>query len=329
MVRSMNPETPIIALVGPTAVGKTRLALDVALELDAEIVSIDSMQVYRGMDAGTSKPSPEDREMVPFHLLDVVDTATGFSVARFKDMADDAMADIVSRGKTPFLVGGSGLYYRAVADDLDFANVSGSELFRVEVREELEDMTTDELYELLKEEDGRAAEEVGRSNRRRVIRALEVARCCDRLMSERQHSWSDFSSPYDLIAAGLEMERDLLYHLIDSRVDSMFENGLESEVRSLRSAGLERGTTAGEALGYKQVLGYLDGEMTLAEAVREIKKRTRNYAKRQLTWFKKDPRIEWFKIGGTPEDPPEELDEALRETRHRVLEYFRSELENQ
>jgi tRNA dimethylallyltransferase len=326
MTATLEPDTTILAIVGPTAVGKTRVALRIAPEMGAEIISVDSMQVYRGMDIGTSKPGPEDRERVRFHLLDAVDPAENYSAARYKEMADQAIADVVARGKRPLLVGGSGLYFRAVVDDLDFANIGGAELYRAEVEEELEDMKTPELYELLRELDPRSADGIPPTNRRRLLRAIQAARGGDRLMSERQPSWSDFESPYDIWPVALQVERALLYRLIDLRVDAMMQAGLEDEVKALAAKGLKKGTTAGEALGYRQLLDLLDGNCTIDEAVDRIKKKTRNYAKRQLTWFKKDPRIKWFTIDGDVDDPLEDVERAIDETGRQVLDYFREYL---
>ena len=204
----------------------------------------------------------------------------------------------------PLLVGGSGLYYRAIVDDLDFANVGCTDEFMVEIEEELSDMSEDELHALLEDLDPGASGEIPPANRRRVLKAIEVAQRGGRLMSERQASWSDFSSPYDLKVAGLDMERQLLYRMIEERVDSMMDAGLAEEVARLMKVGLRRGTTAGEALGYRQLLEYFEGLVTLEKAVEEIKARTRQYAKRQLTWFRKDPRVRWFRIEGTREDSP-------------------------
>jgi len=323
-----EPGTRMAAIVGPTAVGKTFAALKVARQLDAEIVSVDAMQVYRGMDIGTAKPDAQERELVPFHMLDVADAADNFSVVRFKELADDEVFAIVSKGRVPLLVGGSGLYYRAVVDDLDFPNVGGADRWRVEIDEELADMEDIELHDLLTDLDPNAAREIPAQNRRRVLRAIEVARESDRLMSERQHSWADYESPYELTVAGLEMDRQLLYRLIDERVDLMMSVGLEDEVRTLSQKGLKRGTTAGEALGYRQLLEYLASEKTLDEAVDEIKRRTRNYAKRQLTWFKSDPRVKWFRIEARHEDPPERIEAARDSAAAEILEYIADNREN-
>lgn len=328
ILAKIEPWTKLTAIVGPTAVGKTAVALHVASEMNAEIVSMDAMQVYRGMDIGTGKPGTEERSSVAMHMLDVADPTENFSVARFKELADDAVFGVVSAGKVPLLVGGSGLYFRAVVDDLDFPNTGGTDRWRVEIEEELEGMDDLELHDLLVDLDPTAAAEIPPQNRRRVLRAIEVAREGDRLMSERQHAWRDYESPYELTVAGLEMNRHSLYRLIDARVDDMIADGLEEEVAALRQAGLKRGTTAGEAIGYRQMLEYLEGMKTRDEAVDEIKRRSRNYAKRQLTWFKSDPRVRWFEIGFKPEDPLEKLGTDLDEAAHSVLEYIAENLEN-
>lgn len=330
---SLQPPLPtdlerLLALVGPTAAGKTALAMRIAGPLRAEIISVDSMQVYRGMDIGTGKPTADERREVEFHLLDVADPGSDFSVAAFKELADSAIAGIRARRRVPLLVGGSGLYYRAVVDDLDFSNVGGEDEYRVEVQEELEDMPDVELHAVLEDLDPRAAREIPPSNRRRVMKAIEVARYGDRLISERQHSWTDFSSPYDLRVAGLLVERKLLNALIDARVDAMMSGGLLDEVARLREAGLRRGSTAGEALGYRQLIEHLEGRSSLEEAVSDVKSRTRAFARRQMTWYGKDPRIRWFEVEGDPDDPVRSAAAGLERVAGPVLEYLSDNPEN-
>lgn len=319
----------VAAIVGPTAIGKSAVALEVATRMEAEIISVDSMQVYRGMDIGTSKPGLHYRQAVPVHLVDVAGLNEMFSVARFKKLADEAVEDISERNKIPLLVGGSGLYYRAVVDDLDFAGGYGTYGMREYMEEEVGGLDDGELHALLGEVDPEAAAQIHQSNRKRVMRALEVARSGARLISERQESWKEFSSPYTLIAVGLETDRELLYRMIDERVDSMIEGGLVEEVKGLRDQGLERGTTAAEALGYRQVLDYLDGKSTLGRTAEEIKKRTRRFAKRQITWFRKDPRISWFRIAGNPGESQAGIERARKDTALVVLEYLLGNLHNQ
>jgi tRNA dimethylallyltransferase len=323
-----EPGTKIAAIVGPTAVGKTAIAMKIADRLNAEIVSVDAMQVYKGMDIGTGKVPCDELSPVLCHLLDVAEVTDSFSVARYKELADDAIFHVVSCAKLPLLVGGSGLYYRAVVDDLDFPNTGGTDQWRVEIAEELGEMDDLELHDLLADLDPGSAADIPPQNRKRVLRAIEVARQADRLMSERQHGWRDFESPYEIVAAGLQMHRPELYRLIDERVDRMVEAGLEQEVRDLKTRGLKRGTTAGEALGYRQMLEYLDGQKGLDEAVDEIKRRTRNYSKRQMTWFKADPRIRWFDVEVRRDDETIELGEALEATAGEVLAYITEDLKD-
>lgn len=315
------PGTTILAVLGPTAVGKTYVALRTAPELNAEIVSIDSMQVYRGMDIATSKPDVEDIAQTGYHLIDVVDLDFEFNVAIFKRMAEIATCEILSRGNIPMLVGGSGLYFRAVVDDLDFPGGQYDQ-------EELEGLSAEELYGKLKEVDEAAAGEIPPTNRRRIMRALEVGMYTERSISERQASWNLYSSPYRLIAVGLDIRREVLYELIEERVDRMFERGLVEEVRSMLERGIRFGKTAKGALGYRQVLDYLSGNTSEEEAIEETKKRTRNYAKRQLTWFKRDPRIKWFTVAAEPGAGSGEVEESLAETSKAVLEYISDKLEN-
>ncbi len=323
--RDVKPQITLIAIIGSTAVGKSAVAMSIAPELEAEIISVDSMQVYRGMDIGTSKPARADRDKVAYHLVDVADPGRDFSVAQFKELADNAVRDVVARGRRPMLVGGSGLYYRAVVDDLDFTGVRGKGRSG---RAPEGDISNGELHATLVRLDPAAAREIDAANRKRVIRAIEVARGGGRLISKRQDSWVEFTSPYDLIAVGLEMERSLLYRLIDRRVDRMITMGLVGEVRRLQRGGLKAGSTAGEALGYRQMLGFIEGGYTLEEATVEIKKRTRRFARRQVTWFRKDPRIRWFTVECRTDGTGEEIEQALTRTAARALEYIAGKLEN-
>jgi len=325
---NIKPDVTLLAILGPTAVGKTRVAIEISTSLEAEIISVDSMQVYRGMDIGTSKPTEEERGSVPVHLVDVVDPRKSFSVALYKKMAEEAIAGIVSRGNKPLLVGGSGLYFRSVVDDLDFAHATPDVQTRKQIEAELHEATSAELHSLLEQVDPKAAGEIPASNRRRVLRALEVARGGDRLASERQRSWTEYRSPYRLVAVGLEMDRGLLYRLIDARIDNMISLGLEDEVKRLTKGGLAPGTTACEALGYKQMLAYLSGNTSRDKAIEEMKRRTRNYAKKQQTWFKRDPRIEWFRVEGSESSRSEDIEKSLQGTARLVLEYIARKLEN-
>ncbi|MGH2705877.1 MAG: tRNA (adenosine(37)-N6)-dimethylallyltransferase MiaA [Actinomycetota bacterium] len=281
----------VLALVGPTAAGKSALALAIAPGIDAEIVSIDSTMVYRGMDIGTDKPSPSELAQVPHHLVDVVEPSRTLTVSEFQALARAAVDRIVGRGRTPLLVGGSGLYFRAVVDPLGFpptdpAVRAGLELRAVD--------GPDELYEALRRLDPEAASRIGRSNARRIVRALEVIEITGRAFSSFRTGWDDYHSIYDLRVAAISWPRDELDRRIDGRVDRQIARGLVEEVRRLERDGFRASLTSVQALGYAQILRQLDGGCSLEEAAAETKRRTRRFARRQLTWFRPDPRVVWF-----------------------------------
>lgn len=283
----MSTAPRVAAIVGPTAVGKSEAGVAVASRLGAEIVSVDSMQVYRRLDAGTAKPSAALRAAVPHHLIDIIEPSHALSVAEFQELGRNAIADVWSRGKLPLLVGGSGLYLRALVDDLSFPPSSPS------VREALEaEAVTAEptaLHARLAQLDPVAAARIEPSNRRRVVRALEVIELTGRPFSSG-YSWDVRPSLYRLALAGLELDRARLRALIEERVDRMLAVGLVAEARSLASEGLS--VTARQALGYRQVL---EDEDVAAEVLRErIVTATARFARRQMAWFKADERVTWF-----------------------------------
>ena len=280
----------VAALVGPTAVGKTTTALDVAERIDAEIVSVDSMQIYRGMDIGTDKASAVARARVPHHLLDLRDPSHDLTVAEFQGLARAAIEDIAARAKLPLLVGGSGLYFRAVVDDLDFPPRSPEVRAALEERVELEGPAP--LYEELKERDPVAAGRIEPGNSRRIVRALEVIQLTGRPFSEND-AWDRYESRYDLRVAGLQRPPEVLHERIEDRVREMLERGLVDETRTLAERGL--GSTASQALGYRQVLEAQDASDQ--ELQRDISKATKRFARRQRSWFRADPRIQWFDAG--------------------------------
>lgn len=276
--------TKVAAIVGPTAVGKTELSVHLAHRLDAEIVSVDSMQVYRGMDIGTAKPDAAMRERVPHHMLDLFDASHDVTVAEFQSLARAAIDDISARGKLPLLVGGSGLYFRAVVDDLSFPPRQPDVRRRLE--EEADGAGPDALYRRLESADPRAASKIEPGNARRIIRALEVIEITGRPFSENE-TWERYKSIYELHAVGLTRAREDLYARIARRVDDMLQKGLVDEARSVAERGMSR--SARQALGYRQVLGCDD------ESVRdEMVRATKRFARRQESWFRADPRIQWF-----------------------------------
>ena len=283
----------LLCLLGPTAVGKTEIAIQLAQRLNAEIVSVDSRQIYRQMDIGTAKPTLEEQQATRHHLIDCVDISQPFSVADYQALADAAIADIQSRGRRVLLVGGAGLYFRAIIDGL-FEGPGADMALRKQLEQEASQHGVDVLHERLRACDPESAERIHPNNVVRVIRALEVYALTGTPMSEHQQQWHQENQRYPFIAFCLTMPRALLYRRIEQRVDIMLANGLLAEVESLLAAGYARDTAALRSFGYKELIAYLDGHCTYLEAVAQLKRNTRRFAKRQLTWFRKDPRIEWI-----------------------------------
>ena len=283
-----------LALVGPTASGKTEASLEIAEALGAEILSIDSMLVYRGMDVGTAKPTVEQRARVPHHLIDLVEPSEPFSVAAFQAAAREAADDVRRRGLRPLLVGGSGLYFRAVVDELEFPGT------RPDVREELEDEAeawgAERMHGRLTDLDPVAAGKIEPGNVRRTVRALEVAAITGRPFSSYADAWSDY--PADrVVVAGVRPAGDELATRVGERVRHMLEAGWLDEVRSLVDRGFGSWLTATQAIGYAELARHLAGELELDEAVTLTVRRTKELARRQLAWFRRDPRIRWFNVG--------------------------------
>jgi tRNA dimethylallyltransferase len=285
-----------VAVVGPTASGKSAVALAVAEQLgDPELLSIDSMQVYRGMDIGTAKSSLAERARVPHHLLDLVDPSCDFTVAEFQREYRTAVADIARRGKRAILVGGTGLYHRAVIDDLDLPGEWPA--IRSGLLAEAELLGSGPLHARLAAIDPVAAARIEPTNTRRIVRALEVCEGSGRPFSSFGPGLDVYpSSP--IVQIGLRWDRDVLATRIEQRVHAMIDAGLVDEVSSLRKTGLSR--TAAQALGYKELLAHLDGTQPLAESVDQIVVRTRQFAVRQLRWFQRDPRVRWVDVVHDP-----------------------------
>ncbi len=284
-------EAPLLALVGPTASGKTQAGLALAERLGAEIVSVDSMLVYRGMDVGTAKPTREERRLVPHHVLDVAEPSERFTVARFQELARAAIADIRRRRVVPLLVGGSGLYLRAVADDLEFPGEDPAVRRMLEAEAAVAGSAL--LHRRLVELDPIAASRIEPANARRTIRALEVPAITGRPFS----SFAEGRERYDpdrLRAAGIAMSSEVLAARVKTRVRSMVEAGWIEEVRGLLDRGFGGWLTSTQAIGYAELARYLDGRLTLEEAVEATVKRTKQLARRQVAWFRRDPRVRWF-----------------------------------
>jgi tRNA dimethylallyltransferase len=285
---------PPLALVGPTASGKSEAALALAEALDAEIVSVDSMLVYRGMDLGTAKPSPAERARVPHHLIDVAEPSESFSVVRFQEAATTAVKEIGARGHRTLLVGGSGLYFRAVVDELEFPGTDPDA--RAELENEAAALGPAGMHERLTALDPVAAGRIDPGNVRRTVRALEVPAITGRPFSAFAEAWERYE-PRAVRAAGVRMPREVLVARIGERVRAMLDAGWFDEVQSLVEQGFGGWLTSTQAIGYAEMARHLRGEMTREEAVEATVKRTSNLARRQMAWFRRDPRIRWFDVG--------------------------------
>ncbi|MSQ15537.1 MAG: tRNA (adenosine(37)-N6)-dimethylallyltransferase MiaA [Dehalococcoidia bacterium] len=283
---------PLIAIVGPTAVGKTAASIRLASRLNGEIVSADSRQVYRYMDIGTAKPIIEERAAIPHHIIDVAEPDQPYNVALFSDDATAAVQAILSHGKTPLMVGGSGLYVKAIISGLALPNVAPDPAFRSELEALAAREGNDAVWQELNTVDPHAAQSVGHHNLRRMIRALEVWRLTGIPFSQQSRAKPP---PWDITVIGLTMERHELYRRIDERVDRMIESGLFEETKSLVEMGYSWDLPSMSGLGYKQVGEYLRGESSIEDAVQKIKHQTHRYVRQQYTWFSlNDPKIQWF-----------------------------------
>ena len=284
---------PLIILAGPTAVGKTAASIRLAKAIGAEIISADSMQVYRHMDIGSAKIRQEEMEGVPHYLIDVLEPEEEFNVVRFQQMAKAAAEEIYAKGKIPLVAGGTGFYIQALLYDIDFTENDGDTSYRRSLEKTAEEKGGEYLHAILREADPKAAEQIHPHNIKRMIRALEYHHQTGGKISEHNEAEREKSSPYDFAYFVLTDERSRLYERIDRRVDMMMEEGLLEEVLYLKERGVKRESTAMQGLGYKELYAYLDGECTLEEAVRIIKRDTRHFAKRQLTWFKRERDVIW------------------------------------
>jgi tRNA dimethylallyltransferase len=296
-------KTVVAALVGATGVGKTEISVLLAPKLDAEIVSMDSMQVYRGMDIGTAKPAQAARQAVPHHLLDLFDPSHEVTVAEFQALGRTAVADIAARGTRPLLVGGSGLYFRAVVDDLRFPPRSTE--VRAALEAEIDAQGAEAMHARLAVLDPDAAAKIEPANARRIARALEVIEVTGRPFSEND-SWEPFESIYDLTVAGLTLPREQLFARLERRIDRMLSDGLIDEARALQEAGV--GKTAAQALGYRQILNA-PPDRDVDKIRSDIVAATKKFARRQESWFRSDPRVVWF-------------DASQPDVRGRLLDFF-------
>ncbi|MGG3798544.1 tRNA (adenosine(37)-N6)-dimethylallyltransferase MiaA [Metabacillus fastidiosus] len=301
----------LVVLIGPTAVGKTKLSIDLAHKLNAEIISGDSMQIYRRMDIGTAKITTEEMEGIPHHLIDIKDPDESFSVAEFQEIVRPLIDEIHARNKIPMIVGGTGLYIQSVVYDYQFADIPQDAAYRLEMEQFLEQNGVDLLHTKLQEVDPAAAERIHKNNSRRVIRALEIYHCTGLTMTEYIEK-QEQEQLYNASIIGLTMDRDVLYERINKRVDIMVEQGIVHEVKQLYDDGIKDCQSI-QAIGYKEFYDYFDGRVTLEEAVHNLKQNSRRYAKRQLTWFRNKMDVTWFEM-----TPPLQYEEKLNEILHYV-----------
>lgn len=310
---------PLIILAGPTAVGKTAASIRLAKAIGAEIISADSMQVYRHMDIGSAKIRQEEMEGVPHYLIDVLEPEEEFNVVRFQQMAKAAAEEIYARGRIPIAAGGTGFYIQALLYDIDFTENDGDSSFRRELEKTAEEKGGEYLHALLQEADPEAALQIHPHNIKRMIRALEFHHQTGGKISEHNETEREKESPYNFAYFVLTDDRSRLYDRIDRRVDLMMEEGLLDEVRFLKERGVRRDSTAMQGLGYKELYAFLDGEYPLEEAVRIIKRDTRHFAKRQLTWFKRERDVIWADKSVIGQDDDAVIDFILKELKNRGI----------
>lgn len=304
---------PLIIITGPTAVGKTALSIELAKRIGGEIISADSMQVYRHMDIGSAKVTKEERNDVPHHLIDVLEPTEGFDVVAFQRLARQALEEIYGRGAIPIIAGGTGFYIQALLYDIDFTETEEDSSFRRQLEEKAAAEGPEVLHEMLKKADPESAAAIHANNVKRVIRALEFHAQTGKKISEHNETERQKESPYQFFYYVLTTDRPILYDRINRRVDQMIKQGLVEEVQKLKGMGCTRKLVSMQGLGYKEILAYLDGEYSLEEAVSLIKRDTRHFAKRQLTWFRREREVRFLSLPAFADDREQVLEHILRE----------------
>lgn len=310
---------PLIILTGPTAVGKTNASISLARTVDGEIISADSMQVYQQMDIGSAKIRPEEMQGIPHHLVDVLKPQEEFHVVRFQQMAKEAMAGIYERGHIPIVVGGTGFYIQALLYDIDFTENEENTEYRLHLEQLAAEKGAAFLHRMLSEVDEKSALAIHENNVKRVIRALEFYQLTGKKISEHNEEERQKDSPYQFAYFVLCDDRPLLYERIDNRVDQMIEEGLVQEVAALKDEGCTRDMVSMQGLGYKEILAFLDDEMSLDEAIYTIKRDTRHFAKRQLTWFKRERDVIWLNKKDFGYEEDKILKQMLKELQKRKI----------
>jgi len=303
----------IIVIVGPTAVGKTYISVELAKKLNTEIISADSMQIYKGMNIGTAKITEEEKQGIIHHMIDIISPDEEYSVSEFKYDAEKIIDRLLSENRIPIIVGGSGLYVNSLIYDLDFGNTKSNKKLREYYTYYYKEHGEDALYDKLLKIDPVAAEKIHKNNIKRIIRALEVYDITGVKFSELNTDIRKNSNKYDCILIGLSMERKVLYERINQRVDEMLSKGLVDEVNSLIKKGYRKNLVSMRGIGYKEIIEYLEGNTDYEEAVNTLKQNTRRFAKRQYTWFLKDENVKWFSV-----DNPSEIDKTLDS----IIEYL-------
>lgn len=292
----MKEKQNLLVLLGPTAVGKTSISIDLAKRLNGEIISADSMQIYKYMDIGTAKITKEEMGYIPHYMINIVYPDEEFTVANFKNKAEEYIKDINHRGNIPIIVGGTGLYINSIVYKLQFTEVKPNEKFRTENNDIADKYGNNYLHNRLSEVDPVSANRINVNDRKRIIRALEILHETGKPMSYYNKNFRKETDEYNLVMVGLTMDRPKLYSRINSRVDIMLDEGLIEEVKMLMNMGYTKDLTSMQGIGYKEIINYLEGTMELYEAIEMLKRNTRRFAKRQLTWFRRDNRIKWVDV---------------------------------
>ncbi len=305
----MTLKSKLIVLIGPTAVGKTKTSIELAKAFNGEIISGDSMQIYKHMDIGTAKIKPEEMEGIPHYLIDIKHPSDSFSAAEFQELVRGKISEITSRGKLPIIAGGTGLYIQSVLFDYQFSEAPSNDEFRNRLEWQAEKEGNLFLHNQLLELDPESAAKIHPNNVRRVIRALEIYHCTGKTMSEWQET-QEREPLYDAAIIGLTMERDKLYTRINKRVDMMIQEGLITEVEQLFQQGI-RDCQSIQAIGYKELYDYFDGRVSLDAAVENLKQNSRRYAKRQLTWFRNKMDVKWFDMTAADQEPEKKINEIF------------------
>lgn len=303
---------PMVILTGPTAVGKTALSIELAKQIGGSIISADSMQVYKHMDIGSAKIRQEEMRGIKHYLIDMLEPSEEFHVVRFQELAKQCLEEIYREQKIPIVVGGTGFYIQALLYDIDFTEQACDEAYRRELEQLLSEKGPQYLHDMLRKVDEKSAETIHANNSKRVIRALEFYHLSGQKISEHNEKERQRESSYQYAYFVLTDERSRIYERIDQRVDKMTEQGLVEEVRNLKKMGCHRGMVSMQGLGYKEILDYLEGELTLDEAIYIIKRETRHFAKRQLTWFKRERDVIWLNKEKYGDKDEELLAEILR-----------------